>query len=67
MNDFNISNAKYVDPDGTGIHNHIIADIDGLTTTVPILSGNRYYEEIVRLVDAGELTIAAADPVPDAD
>ena len=61
MNDFNISNAQYVDPDGTDIHNHIVADIDGLTTTVPILSGNRYYDEIMRQVEAGDLTIADAD------
>jgi hypothetical protein len=61
MNDFNISNARYVDPDGTGIHNHIVADIDGLTTTVPISSANRYYVEILRQVKSGDLTIAEAD------
>lgn len=39
----------------------IMAVIDGTTTGVPLQAGNRHYEEIMRQVDAGDLTIADAD------
>ena len=39
----------------------IIAVCDGTTMSVPLTSGNRHYDEIMRQVAAGDLTIADAD------
>ena len=39
----------------------IIAVIDGVTVGVPLQAGNRHYDEIMRQVAAGDLTIADAD------
>lgn len=39
----------------------IKATIDGMTAFIPIDPDNSDYAEIMRQVDAGELTIAAAD------
>ena len=39
----------------------ITATIDGIDMTVPICEGNRHYDEIMRQVEAGELTIEEAD------
>jgi len=39
----------------------IIATIDGLLCVVPASVGNRHYDEIMRQVAAGTLTIADAD------
>ena len=39
----------------------IIAVIDGVTVGVPLCPGNREYDEIMRQVEAGTLTIADAD------
>lgn len=51
----NIESAQYAYIDGiiTGIK----AIIDGKEWFVPIVNGNRHYNEIMRLVEAGELTI----------
>ena len=38
-----------------------VATIDGQETWVPIQPGNRHYDEIMRQVAAGELTILDAD------
>ena len=35
--------------------------IDGENCSVPLAVGNRHYDEIMRQVDAGTLTIADAD------
>lgn len=57
----NIESAAYtVDPD-TNENNGIIAFIDGQKLVVPLSVGNRHYAEILRQVDAGELTIADAE------
>jgi hypothetical protein len=48
----NITSAQYIQSHGT---------IDGLELFVPIAEGNRHYDEIKRQVDAGTLTIEAAD------
>jgi hypothetical protein len=40
---------------------HIKATIDGTEMFVPLDPANRHYEEIMRQVAAGELTIADAD------
>jgi hypothetical protein len=55
-----ITSAQYV-LDHDGNNGIIFAVIDGETTNVPIASGNRHYAEIMRQVEAGELTIADAD------
>ena len=54
-----ITSAKYVATDGV---NHTLeCVIDGNTCAVPLDPANRHYAEIMRQVDAGELTIADAD------
>jgi len=59
MDTINITSAKYVATDGV---NHTLeCVIDGNTCGVPIDPANRHYAEIMRQVDAGELTIADAD------
>jgi len=61
MNNMNITSAQYISDiisdDTTGIK----AVIDGQTVSVPLSSDNRHYAEILRQVEAGTLTIAAAD------
>ena len=57
----NIENAKYVRSDISNEVKGIIATIDGEITSIPLIVGNRHYNEIMRLVDAGTLTIADAD------
>ena len=56
-----ITNARYEPEHFTGELNSIVATIDGETLLVPVSEGNRHYIEIMRQVDAGELTIADAD------
>ena len=55
-----ISNAQYIE-DMDGNNTTILATIDGVEVFVPLSQGNRHYAEILRQVDAGELTIADAD------
>lgn len=55
-----ISNAQYI-ADMDGNNTTIVATIDGVEVFVPLSQGNRHYAEILRQVDAGELTIADAD------
>jgi hypothetical protein len=54
-----IENAKYYASDGQNVS--VNATIDGVTMSVPLDPANRHYAEIVRQVEAGELTIADAD------
>jgi len=56
----NISSAKYGVND-KGKNHCIIIVVDGVTMYVPLAEDNTEYEEIMRQVDAGTLTIAAAD------
>ena len=37
------------------------ATIDGIAMSVPLAAGNRHYDEIMRQVEAGTLTIQDAD------
>jgi hypothetical protein len=60
MNEMNITSAKYIAPI-TGEPNTILAVIDSYNTSVPMNPANRHYAEIMRQVDAGELTIAPAE------
>ena len=55
-----ISNAQYLTND-SGENVVINATIDGEVLSVPLKPGNRHYDEIMRQVDAGTLTIAEAE------
>ena len=61
-----IVNAQYkkrLNIDGTTKEDNSVvqATIDGEAMTVPVDPANRHYAEIMRQVDAGELTIEDAD------
>ena len=56
MNEFTILSAQYLENNCA-----IIATIDGTKMSVPLDPSNRHYAEIMRQVDAGDLTIADAD------
>ena len=59
MNEMTITSAQYIAEDGS---NHsILVTIDGTEMSVPLDPANRHYDEIMRQVDAGDLTIADAD------
>ena len=60
MNDMNITSAQYVQ-NIHGTNTCIQATIDGEELIVPLAPGNRHYDEIMRQVAAGTLTIADAD------
>jgi hypothetical protein len=60
MDELNVTSAQYIEDEGGNIF-AIQATIDGVPTSVPIDPANRHYEEIMRQVDAGTLTIAEAD------
>ena len=55
----NITNAQYVSINDK--NTSISATVDGVFMSVPIIEGNRHYDEIMRQVAAGELTIADAE------
>ena len=60
MENMNITNAQYViDLEGNNVS--IVATIDGESLGVPISEGNRHYDEIMRQVAEGTLTIADAE------
>jgi len=56
----NITSAQYYN-DISGSQAGIKANIDGTEMSIPLDPANRHYAEILRQVDAGELTIADAD------
>ena len=58
-NKMTIENAKYAEYAGEKIS--ITATIDGVILYVPLSPSNRHYAEIMRQVEAGELTIEPAD------
>ena len=53
------TNAKYT-TNNFGEVSNILVDINGVASFVPIDTMNGDYNEIMRLVDAGELVIAPA-------
>jgi len=61
----NITLAQYMNAtnlsDGTTYQDNIKATIDGTEMFIPLNPENRHYNEIMRQVAAGELTIADAD------
>ena len=56
----NITTAQY-QADMDGNNSSVKATIDGQEMSVPLDPANRHYAEILRQVEAGTLTIAAAD------
>ena len=61
MNEMNITSAKYIKDEKTNENSSIKATIDGQELFVPLAEGNRHYDEIMRQVEAGTLTIEEAD------
>jgi len=59
MDNMNITTAQYIAEDGQNAG--IKATIEGTEMFVPLDPANRHYAEIMRQVEAGELTIADAD------
>ena len=56
-----ITNAKYQTSKLSGTDNMVVATIDGVSMSVPLDTANRHYEEILKQVADGDITIAAAD------
>ena len=61
MNSMTITNAKYNKDNLTDANCSISCVASGEHVSVPLDPANRHYAEILRQVDAGTLTIAAAD------
>jgi len=59
MDEMNITSAQYFQVDN--VNASIKATIDGVEMHVPLTAGNREYDEIMRQVNAGTLTIQDAD------
>lgn len=57
MDEMTITSAQY----RTKENQEIVCTIDGVELSVPLDPANRHYAEIMRQVDAGELTIQDAD------
>jgi len=57
----NITSAKYHEDFDTGVNVAVNCVIDGINYSVPLDPANRHYAEIMRQVEAGELTIAEAE------
>ena len=57
-----ITNAQYIKDTVFSDENRCInCTIDGIYHSVPLKTGNRHYDEIMRQVEAGELTIQDAE------
>ena len=61
MEQMNITSAQYVMSEFMNNNSGIIATIDGCIMHIPLDPANRHYAEILRQVEAGELTIQEAD------
>lgn len=59
MNNMQVTSAQYVAFKGT--NTSIRATIDGQEVSVPLDPANRHYAEIMRQVEAGELTLQEAE------
>jgi hypothetical protein len=57
----NITSAQYVQSEFDSSPANVRATIDGITMFVPLDPSNRHYSEIMRQIEAGELTIQEAD------
>jgi len=60
MDKINITSSKYV-KDSLGEKTCIKIVVNEEQIIVPLCEGNRHYDEIMRQVEAGELTIEEAD------
>ena len=60
MDEVNITSAQYV-KNYENINTQVRATLNGQELHIPLDLANRHYAEIMRQVDAGKLTIAAAD------
>tara|TARA_R100000278_G_C5340300_1_gene118019 strand:- start:24 stop:212 length:189 start_codon:yes stop_codon:yes gene_type:complete len=60
-NEMNITSAQWFDGPTGGANEIIKATIDGQVMWVPVCVGNKEYDEIMKQVEAGTLTIADAD------
>ena len=58
----NITSAAHVMDPMTGNPSSIQATIDGQLMSIPLDPANRHYAEIMRQVEAGELTITEGTP-----
>ena len=56
-----IENAKYIVNEFDTEPTIVKADVDGVLTWIPMIMENYKYREIMRQVDAGELTIEEAE------
>ena len=61
MDNVNITSAQYLAEDDTNQNYMVKAVINNEAVFVPLDPANRHYAEILRQVDAGELTIEEAD------
>jgi len=61
MNEMIITSAQYVASEDDDGGQCIECQIDGKRLVVPLAAGNRHYDEIMRQVEAGTLTIQDAD------
>lgn len=61
MDNMNIKSAQYMIGPMSGTTSGIKATIDNQELSVPLDPANRHYAEIMRQVEAGTLTILAAD------
>jgi hypothetical protein len=55
----NITSAQYVQDENSN-NIGVLTTIDGIAMSVPLDPANRHYAEIMRQVEAGELTIQEA-------
>jgi len=60
MIEVTITNAVYVKDTNDTIQ-CVNAEIDGVLVSIPMDEGNRHYDEIMRQVNEGTLTIAEAE------
>ena len=61
MNNMTITTAQYMSDPVSNEVSSIRATIDGQELFVPLDPANRHYAEIMRQVEAGELTIQEAE------
>lgn len=56
-----ITEARYIKDTMSNVNVGVFCKIDGYECSVPMSAGNSDYQEIMRQVEAGTLTIADAD------
>ena len=61
MDEMNITEAQYTRHPSATENENIRIIVDGVEMFAPLAPGNRHYDEIMRQVAAGTLTIQEAD------